>query len=79
MTYKITHTELINDVLVTTVEYDINGNIITCNVAHMQPKDEAQITQNIINRALSEEAKLNAIATNATLIVNIPLNETNQI
>lgn len=75
MTYKILSTRQIDESLFTTVEYNFDGTIITTEVAHFMPKTEEEITQNIINRASSEIARIEASSTIATLIENIVIGE----
>jgi hypothetical protein len=75
MTYKIISTRQVDEILFTTVEYNFDGNIVTTEVAHFMPKIEEEITQNIINRASSEVARIEAATTVATLIENIVLGE----
>jgi hypothetical protein len=71
MTYKIISTRQIDESLFTTVEYNFDGTIVTTEVAHFMPKTEEEITQNIINRASSEVARIEAVTTVATLIETI--------
>jgi len=75
MTYKIISTRQIDESLFTTVEYNFDGTIVTTEVAHFMPKTEEEITQNIINRASSEVARIEATTTIATLVENIVLGE----
>jgi hypothetical protein len=75
MTYKIISTRQIDETLFTTVEYNFDGTIITTEVAHFMPKTEEEITQNIINRASSEVAKIEASSTIATLVESIIIGE----
>ena len=75
MTYKITSTRQIEETLFTTVEYNFDGTIVTTEVAHFMPNTEAEIEQNIINRAASEVAKMEAATTIATLIGSIVIGE----
>jgi len=75
MTYKIISTRQIDESLFTTVEYNFDGTIVTTEVAHFMPKTEEEITQNIINRASSEVARMEAATTVATLIENIVIGE----
>jgi len=75
MTYKIISTRQIDESLFTTVEYNFDGTIITTEVAHFMPKTEEEITQNIINRASSEVARMEAATTIATLVENIVIGE----
>jgi hypothetical protein len=75
MTYKITATRQIEETLFTTVEYNFDGTIVTTEVAHFMPKTEAEIEQNIINRAASEVARMEAATTITTLIESIVIGE----
>ena len=75
MTYRITSTRQVDETLFTTVEYNFDGVIVTTEVAHFMPKSEEEITQNIINRAASEVARMEAAATIAALIEGIVIGE----
>ena len=75
MTYKIISTRQIDESLFTTVEYNFDGNIVTIEVAHFMPKTEDEITQNIINRASSEVARIEASNTIPTLVETIVIGE----
>ena len=75
MTYTILSTRQVDETLFTTVEYNFDGTIITTEVAHFMPKTEEEITQNIINRAASEVARMQAATTVATLIGSIVVGE----
>ncbi len=75
MTYKITSTRQINETLFTTIEYNFDGTIVTTEVAHFMPNTEAEITQNIVNRAASEVARIAAATTITTLIGSIVIGE----
>ena len=75
MTYKILSTRQIEETLFTTVEYNFDGTIITTEVAHFMPNTEAEIEQNIINRAATEVAKMAAASTIATLVETIIIGE----
>ena len=79
MTYKILSTRQIDEILLTTVEYNFDGNIVTIEVAHFMPKSEEDIKQNIINRASTEVAKIEASAAITTLIESIVIGEIKSI
>jgi hypothetical protein len=79
MTYKILSTRQIDEILFTTVEYNFDGNIVTIEVAHFMPKSEEDIKQNIINRASTEVAKIEASAAITTLIESIVIGEIKSI
>jgi hypothetical protein len=71
MTDNIISTRQIDESLFTTVEYNFDGTIVTTEVAHFMPKTEEEIIQNIINRASSEIARIEAATTVTTLIETI--------
>ena len=75
MTYKITATRQIEEILFTTVEYNFDGNIVTTEVAHFMPNTEEEITQNIVSRAASELVKIEAATTITTLIGSLVIGE----
>jgi len=75
MTYKIVSTRQADITLITTVEYNLDGTIITVEVPHFMPKSQEEIEQNIINRAASEVARLQAEQEIVNLIPTLPINE----
>jgi lactam utilization protein B len=75
MTYKILSTSQVAETLFTTVEYNFDGTIVTTEVTHFMPKTEEEITQNIVNRAESEVARIQASSTIATLVESIVIGE----
>jgi len=75
MTYKILSVNQISETLFTIVEYNFDGTIVITEVAHFMPNTEAEITQNIINRAESELVKIQAEATIAALVETIVIGE----
>lgn len=57
-----TETVLIEQTTVfTTVEYNFDGTVVTVEIPHFMPPDEAYITQGIENRAITEQRKLGLI------------------
>jgi hypothetical protein len=79
MTYKILSTRQAGETLITAVEYNFDDNIVITEVAHFMPKTEEEITQNIINRASSEIARIEASNTIAALIEGIVIGEEKSI
>lgn len=79
MTYTILSTNQIEESLFTTVEYNFDGTIVTVEVAHFMPKDTDEITQNIIKRAASEIARLNAKVLIPSIIDELIIGESNPI
>lgn len=75
MTYKILSTRQVDETLFTTIEYNFDGNIVTTEIPHFMPNTEDEITQNIINRALTEIAKIQASSAVTTLLENIVIGE----
>lgn len=75
MTYKILSTRQDELLLYTTVEFNLNGQVLTSNVSHFMPKSQAEIEQNIINFSQSEIAKINAKAEIELLAQTLPINE----
>lgn len=75
MTYKILSSRQADITLITTVEYNLDGTIVTTEVPHFMPKSQEEIEQNIINRASSEVARIQAEQEIANLIPSLPINE----
>jgi hypothetical protein len=75
MTYKILSTRQVEITLFTTVEYNFDGTIVTTEVAHFMPKTQEEVEQNIISRAASEVAKIQAEQEIAILIPSLSINE----
>ena len=75
MTYKILSSRQADITLITTVEYNLDGTIVTTEVPHFMPKSQEEIEQNIINRAASEVARILAPQELANLIPTLPINE----
>ena len=75
MTYKIISTRQADITLITTVEYNLDGTIVTTDVAHFMPKSQEEVEQNIINRAASEVARIQAEQEIANLIPSLSINE----
>jgi hypothetical protein len=75
MTYKILSSRQADITLITMVEYNLDGTIVTTEVPHFMPKSQEEIEQNIINRAASEVARIQAEQEIANLIPTLPINE----
>jgi type III secretion system FlhB-like substrate exporter len=75
MTYKILSSRQADITLITMVEYNLDGTIVTTEVPHFMPKSQAEIEQNIINRAASEVARIQTEQEIANLIPSLPINE----
>lgn len=75
MTYKILNTRTVGETLFTEVEYDFDGTIVTVDIPHFMPGTSQDVINNIINRATSEQVKLQAIENLPTVIENLPINQ----
>lgn len=71
MTYEILTVEQNAETINTFVKYNIDGTIVEANVSNFMPATVDEIYTNIINRAYSEQARLNAIANNEILVPEI--------
>jgi hypothetical protein len=77
MEYIINSTRQENEVLITNVTITLDSdNIITCDISHFLPQNFNDINQGIINRAISEQFKINTIKSLENLINEIPTNQT---
>jgi len=75
MTYKIISTSTLDETITTTVEYNFDGTIVTVDIPHFMPQNEADIETGILNRAMSERRRLDATELNKTILLNIPIGE----
>lgn len=76
MEYIINSTRQENEILITNVTMTLDsGVVLDLEVAHFSPKSFDEIHQNIINRSISEQSRLDAINNMSNLINQIPLNQ----
>ena len=75
MTYKILNKEIVNENIITTVEYNFDGVMVIVDIFHFMPQNENDIKTGILNRAASEKRKLEAIELNKTIASNIVIGE----
>ena len=75
MEYKILNVIHQEDTITTTVEFQLISDKLTVNIPHYKPTSIEQITDNIINRGLSEQAKIDAFNACTSLLPLIPVNE----
>ena len=76
MEYIINSTRQENEVLITNITMTLDsGVVLDLEVAHFFPKSFEEIHQNIINRSISEQSRLDAINNMSNLINQIPLNQ----
>lgn len=57
MNYKILSRRT-EETVITTVEYDFNGEVVVVDVAHFMPQSEDDIILGIENRAVTEQQRL---------------------
>ena len=62
MEYRITNTRQDGEMLYTTVEYTIEGQIVEVDIPHFQPTCKGDVITGIENRYESELRKLEAAA-----------------
>lgn len=76
MEYIINTIRQEKEIIITNVTMTLDkGEILELEIAHFMPKNLDEIKQNIINRSISEQAKLDAIKDLENLINEIPLNK----
>jgi hypothetical protein len=76
MEYIINSTTQENEVIITNVTMTLDsGSIITIDIPHFLPKSFEEINQNIINRSITEQIKLDALNNLSNIILQIPLNQ----
>jgi hypothetical protein len=76
MTYKILSVSRIDDTIKTTVEFQLNTQMMLVDVDHFRPVSTEEIDQNIRNRAMSEQSKIDSITGVMTLLPTITIGET---
>jgi hypothetical protein len=79
MTYKIISTTQLGATLITTVEYNFDGEILIVDVSHFMPDSLQKIEENIVDRAQSEMARIQSEQNIAFLLPQIELNEEKSI
>lgn len=75
MTYTILNTRTVGEILFTEVEYDFDGTVMTIEIPHFMPQTSEEVITSIVNRAVSEQAKINAIAVLPNVISGLPINQ----
>lgn len=73
-TYQILSKNQIDQTVFTEVEYNIDGTIVTVNVPHFMPENEQAIIDGIINRSITEKAKLESSQVISTIVDDIDTN-----
>ena len=77
MEYIINSTLQENEVIITNVTMTLDsGAIITIDIPHFLPKSFDEINQNIINRSITEQIKLDALNNLSNVMLQIPINQT---
>jgi hypothetical protein len=75
MKYMITGVKQVEEVVVTSVDYDFDGVKVSVDVSHYMPRSKAEIKEGIVNRAQSEKRKLLALADIEALMPQIAVNK----
>lgn len=57
-TYKTLNVSQIDEIVITKVEYTIDGEVVIVDVQHFAPKTQEDIDTGIANRAISEKVKI---------------------
>jgi hypothetical protein len=73
--YKVLAVKRVDDSVVTDVEYNFSGRIVTTPVHHFRPATRQEVGQGIRNRGISELQKLNAADTIDGLLVGFVVGE----
>ena len=79
MTYKILSTRQIEETLITTVEYNFNGEIVVVDIPHFMPQNSQIIIDNIVTRSQSELARINAKNVISNIINDLNIGEENPL
>jgi hypothetical protein len=77
MEYIINSTSQENEVIITNVTMTLDsGSIVTLDIPHFLPKSFEEINQNIINRSITEQMRLDSLNNLSNIISQIPINQT---
>ena len=79
MTYKILSTRQIEETLITTVEYNFDGEIVLVDIPHFMPQNSQVIIDNIVSRSQSELARINAKNVISNIINDLNIGEENPL
>ena len=79
MTYKILSTRQIEETLITTVEYNFDGEIVVVDIPHFMPQNSQVIIDNIVSRSQSELARINAKNVISNIINDLNIGEENPL
>ena len=75
MTYTITSVNQVDETVMTTVEYDLNGTQMSIVVSHYNPTSLGDIDTGIKNRGISEITRLSNKNSVSNLVPNIVINQ----
>lgn len=77
MEYIINNIRQENEIVITNTTITLDGgSIITVDISHFMPQSIKDIENGIVNRAISEQAKIDTINNLSNLIDQIPTNQT---
>ena len=76
MEYKILNVAQEDDTIKTTVEMTLSDRIETVDIAHFRPQSVTDINQNIVDRLLTEQSKIDAVKIASSISSEIAIGET---
>lgn len=79
MTYKILSTRQSDITLITTVEYNFDGELIVVDIPHFMPENSQVIVNNIVNASQAELVKLQAKQVISTIINDLNIGQENPL
>jgi hypothetical protein len=79
MTYKILSSRQSDVTLITTVEYNFDGELVIVDIPHFMPENSQVIIDNIINTSQSELIKLQAKQVISTIINDLNIGQENPL
>lgn len=76
MKYTIVNVKQYEDTLTTIVEASLSTGTVKIEISHFRPLSVEDINQNIQNRLLSEQSKIDAVEVISYIAPMIPIGET---
>lgn len=79
MTYKILSSRQSDVTLITTVEYNFDGELVIVDIPHFMPENSQVIIDNIINTSQAELIKLQAKQVISNIINDLNIGQENPL
>jgi hypothetical protein len=76
MDYTITRVSTNGETIITTVVFNLVGDPLTVDIQHVSPPSVDSIYQSIVNRGISEKARIDNAASAQLLLPSIQMNTT---